>query len=370
MISIAAEHLFDGHTIVRNATIVVDGPRIVSVILSDLPAQGCDYVAAWVTPGFIDLDSGVGLKEESLGFEGNDLNEATDAVTPEMQAVDGLSPYDTSLEKSAMGGVTTVLVMPGDGNVIGGRGAVVHTVGATVNDMLIKTPFGVKFSLGNTPKETHGQKRTPMTRMGSAFLIRDVLTKAREYRDKRKEYNMKYEALLPLLAGEDVAFIRALRADDIMTAVRLAEEFGLRYVITGAFDADLVADQLKAREVTVAFGPVIMSRSTDEAKRLYPGNVVSLMAIGTQTAIIAGHPNYPAKYLRISLGLLVGRGISPERALAAVTAVPAGILGLDDYGAVRPGSVADLALFAADPWEPEGIVEHTFISGREVYAVR
>ncbi|MHB8070889.1 MAG: amidohydrolase family protein [Candidatus Cryosericum sp.] len=370
MISIAAEHLFDGDVIVRNATVVVDGTRVVSVTTSDVPAQGCDYAAAWVTPGFIDLDSGIGLKEESLGFEGNDLNEATDAVTPEMQAADGLNPYDTSLAKSAMGGVTTALVLPGSGNVIGGRGAVIHTFGATVGDMLIKAPFGMKFSLGNDPKQAHGQKRTPMTRMGSAFLIRDALTKAREYREKRKEYNMKSEALLPLLAGEDVAFIGAMRADDIMTAVRLADEFGLRYVVTGACDADLVAEQLNAKGTRVAFGPVIMSRSTDETRRLHPENAATLMASGTQTAIITGHPHYPAKYLRISLGLLVGRGILPEQALAAVTTVPAGMLGLDDYGTVQRGSVADLALFRAEPWEPEGIVEHTFISGREVYAAR
>ncbi len=370
MISIAAEHLFDGHAIIRNANILVDGSRIISVVTSDGSAQGCDYAAAWVTPGFIDLDSGIGLKEESLGFEGNDLNEATDAVTSEMRAADGLNPYDTSFEKSTMGGVTTALVMPGDGNVIGGRGAVVHQVGATIDDMLIKEPFGVKFSLGDSPKQTHGQKRTPMTRMGNAFLIRDVLTKAREYGEKKKEYNMKYEALLPLLAGEDIAFIGADRADDIMTAVRLAEEFKLRYVITGAFEADLVADQLKAKETTVAFGPLIMSRSTHEASHLHPANAAILMAGGTRTAIMSGHPRYPAKYLRVSLGLLVGCGVSPQEALATVTAVPAEILGLNDYGTVRPGSVADLTLFRTDPWEPEGIVEHTFISGKEVYALQ
>ena len=370
MISIAAENLFDGHAIVRHATVVVDGARVISVTTSETPARKCDYTTTWMTPGLIDLDSGIGLKEEALGFEGNDLNEATDAVTPEMQAADGLNPYDASLMKSVTGGVTSALVLPGSGNVIGGRGAVVHTAGTTVTDMLIKAPFGMKFSLGNDPKQTHGQKRTPMTRMGSAFLVRDALTKAREYREKRKEYSMKSEALLPLLAGEDVAFFGALRADDIMTAVRLAEEFGLRYVVTGAFDADLVADQLNARGTSVAFGPIIMSRSTDETKRLHPGTAASLMKSGTRTAIISGHPQYPAKYLRISLGLLIGQGILPEQALASVTSVPAEILGLDDYGTVRPGSIADLAFFSADPWEPEGTVERTFISGEEVFAAQ
>jgi imidazolonepropionase-like amidohydrolase len=107
----------------------------------------------------------------------------------------------------------------------------------------------------------------------------------------------------------------------------------------------------------------------DEAKRLHPENVVALLGSGTRTAIIAGHPNYPAKYLRISLGLLVGRGISPEQALGSVTSVPAGILGLDGYGEIRPGSVADLALFKAQPWEPEGVIEHMFVGGNEVYAL-
>lgn len=366
MIRIAAQYLFDGHQMLHDALVTVDGPRVVSVEAGQTKVSA-DYAAAWVTPGFIDLDSGIGLKEESLGFEGNDLNEATDAVTPEMQAIDGISPYDSSLHKSLMGGVTTALVMPGSSNVVGGRGAIVHMTGATANDMSIRAPFGVKFSLGNDPKQAHGQKRTPMTRMGNAFLIRDVLTKAQEYKEKKKEYNMKYEALLPLLAGEDVAFFQALRADDIMTAVRLAEEFHLRYVVTGAFDADLVTDQLRDRNATVAFGPIIMSRGADEIKRLHPENAAALLRSGVRTAIIAGHPNYPAKYLRISLGLLVGRGIAAETALEAVTSVPAGILGLEDYGQVRPGFIADLALFRGEPWEPEGVVEHTFIGGNEVY---
>ncbi|MHB8105871.1 MAG: amidohydrolase family protein [Candidatus Cryosericum sp.] len=368
MIRIAARHLFDGHRIANDAVVTIDGPRVVSVETSSRDSEHCDYSAAWVTPGLIDLDSGIGLKEESLGFEGNDLNEATDAVTPEMQAMDGLSPYDTSLGKSLMGGVTAALVMPGSSNVVGGRGAVVHTAGATADVMCIKAPFGMKFSLGNVPKQTHGQKRTPMTRMGNAFLIRDVLTKARDYKEEKKEYNMRYEALLPLLAGEDVAFIQALRADDIITAVRLAEEFGLRYVVTGAFDADLVIDQLKEKDAAVAFGPIIMSRSMDEIKRLHPENAAALLDKGIRTAIISGHPSYPAKYLRISLGLVVGRGVSPEQALGAVTSVPAGMAGLDGYGEVRPGSVADLAMFRAEPWEPEGVTERTFIGGSEVYA--
>ncbi|MFZ2412980.1 MAG: hypothetical protein WAW16_02000 [Candidatus Cryosericum sp.] len=368
MIRIAAQHLFDGHEIMNDAIVTVDGPRVVSVETSGNPGERCNYSADWVTPGLIDIDSGIGLKEESLGFEGNDLNEATDAVTPEMQAIDGLSPYDTSIAKSVMGGVTTALVLPGSSNVVGGRGAVVHMVGATADDMCIKAPFGMKFSLGNYPKQAHGQKRTPMTRMGNAFLIRDILTKAREYKVKKKEYNMKYEAMLPLLAGEDVAFIQALRADDIMTAVRLAEEFGLHYVITGAFDADRVIGELKEKDAMVAFGPIIMSRSIDEAKRLHPENAADLFQNGIRTAIIAGHPNYPARYLRISLGLLVGRSVSAEQALESVTSVPAGILGLEGYGEIRSGSVADLALFKAEPWEPEGVTEHTFIGGTEVYA--
>jgi imidazolonepropionase-like amidohydrolase len=128
-----------------------------------------------------------------------------------------------------------------------------------------------------------------------------------------------------------------------------------------------VADQLKEKDVTVAFGPIIMSRNIDEARRLHPRNAVVLLDSGTRTAIIAGHPNYPAKYLRISLGLLVGRGVSPVQALGSVTSVPAGILGLDGYGEIRPGSVADLALFKAQPWEPEGVTEHTFVGGTEVY---
>jgi len=152
-------------------------------------------------------------------------------------------------------------------------------------------------------------------------------------------------------------------------AVRLAEEFGLRYVITGAFDADRVVDQLKEKNVTVAFGPVIMSRWMDEVKRLHPENAVVLLDSGMRTAIIAGYLNYPAKCLRVSLGLLVGRGVSPEQALGFVISVPAGILGLEGYREIRSRSVDDLASFKGQPWKPEGVTEHTFAGGNEVYAL-
>jgi len=368
MITIGAQHLFDGHAIAGETVVRIEGDRVVSVDAAGSTAiEDCDYHAAWLTPGLIDIDSGVGLKEESLGVEGNDWNESTDAVTPEMQALDGLTPYDTSLAKALMGGVTTALVMPGGANVVGGRGAIVHLAGSTATEMCIRAPFGVKFSLGNDPKQTHGQKRTPMTRMGNAFLVRDVLTRARDYKEKKKEFNMKYEALLPLLAGDDIAFIRALRSDDIITAMRLAEEFGLRYVVTGAYDADLVADQLKSGHVSVAFGPLIMSRTDEEARRLHPANAGKLLEAGVDMAVISGHPNYPEKYLHMSLGFLIGQGVPAERVLSTVTSVPARMLGLEGLGEIRPGAVADLALFSAEPWEPAGVVTLTMIAGKPVY---
>jgi len=218
MITIGAQHLFDGHMLSGDTVVTVEGDHIAAVDAADPSATaGCDYHAAWLTPGLIDIDSGIGLKEESLGVEGNDLERKHGRRHAGNAVARRSHPYDSSLAKALMGGVTTALVMPGGSNVVGGRGAVVHLAGATAAEMCVRAPFGVKFSLGNDPKQTHGQKRTPMTRMGNAFLVRDVLTRARDYKEKKKEYNMKYEALLPLLAGDDVAFIRALRSDDIMT---------------------------------------------------------------------------------------------------------------------------------------------------------
>ena len=176
--------------------------------------------------------------------------------------------------------------------------------------------------------------------------------------------------MAPIRVGSVVVHdVLRLGIDLVATrAVRLAEEFGLRCIITGAFDAERVIDQLEEKNVTVAFGPVIMSRWMDEVKRLHPENAVVLLDSGMRTAIIAGHPtNCPAKCLQISLGLLVGRGISPEQALGSVISVPDGILGLEGYREIRSGSVDDLALFKAQPCEPEGVTEHTFVSGNEVY---
>jgi imidazolonepropionase-like amidohydrolase len=311
----------------------------------------------------VDISSGIGLKEESLGrIEGNDLNEEVNPITPELLALDGINPYDESFPKTANGGVTASLILPGLSNNIGGRGAIIHSTGNTVKDMT----FGMRFSVNSIPKSIYlPQKKMPMTRMGSAYLIREALYKTKEYGEKKKkQFSMQEESLLPVLEGKQKAFFAALRADDIATSIRITKEFNLNTIITFAIESDLVLDIIKENKIPVAFGPVILSRFGRELKHLSPKVPATLIENGIATAIISGHPLYPAEFLRIQLGLIIAEGISTEKALAAVTSVPAKMLGMKNYGTIKKGAISDLVLFDGDPWETKTAIKNVFINGK------
>ncbi len=367
MYKIIAEKIFDGTKIIENAIILFDEKSIKYVGKDNKEKVKNTFKAKFATPGFIDISSGIGLKEESLGrIEGNDLNEEANPITPELLALDGINPYDESFPKTVKGGVTASFVLPGLSNNIGGRGAIIHNSGDTIKDMTIKSPFGMRFSVNSIPKSVYlPQKKMPMTRMGSAYLIREALYKAKEYGGKKKkQFSMQEESLLSVLEGKQKAFFAALRADDIATSIRITKEFNLNTVITFAIESDLVLDIIKENKIPVAFGPVILSRFGRELKHLSPKVPATLIENGVETAIISGHPLYPAEFLRIQLGLIIAEGISTEKALRAVTSAPAKMLGMKKYGVVKKGAMSDLVLFDGDPWETKTAIKNVFINGK------
>jgi len=367
MYKIIAEKIFDGTKIIENAIILFDESGIKYVGKDNKEKTKNTFKAKFATPGFIDISSGIGLKEESLGrIEGNDLNEEANPITPELLALDGINPYDESFPKAVKGGVTASFVLPGLSNNIGGRGAIIHNSGDTIKDMTIESPFGMRFSVNSIPKSIYiPQKKMPMTRMGSAYLIREALYKAKEYGGKKKkQFSMQEESLLPVVEGKQKAFFAALRADDIATSIRITKEFNLNAVITFAIESDLVLDLIKENKIPVAFGPVILSRFGRELKHLSPKVPATLIENGVETAIISGHPLYPAEFLRIQLGLIIAEGTSAEKALATVTSAPAKILGMKKYGTIKKGAMSDLVLFDGDPWETKTAIKNVFINGK------
>ena len=321
-----------------------------------------DAQGGHIQPGFVDAHCHLGMFGDSTGIEGDDGNEATDPCTPHLRAVDAVNPMDRGFQEAREAGVTTVLTGPGSANPISGQFAALKTSGRRIDDMILRAPVAMKFALGENPKSNyHGKSQMPVTRMAIAALIREQLEKARRYGEDlaraaadeeldKPEYDAKCEALLPVLRRELKAHFHAHRADDIFTAIRIAKEFNLDYVIVHGTEGYQAADLLAGEGCGVLNGPLLCDRSKPELRALTPASAGLLDKAGVPTAIITDHPVIPIQYLPLCAGLALREGMDYLSALAAITIRPAAICGIDDrVGSIEPGKDADLAVFREDP---------------------
>ncbi len=328
-------------------------------------------------PGFIDAHTHLGIAEDSIDFEGDDTNEDSDPVTPQMRALDGINPFDRCFSEARAAGITTVAVAPGSANPIGGQICVVKTAGKRVDSMIVKSPAAIKFALGENPKSTyHAKNLAPVTRMATAALIRETLYKAKRYADDMNaaeaddeldppEYDIKSESLLPLLRGEIPAHFHAHRADDIFTAVRIAQEFSLKFVIIHCTDGHLIADELSEIGVPAVVGPNLTDRCKPELRGQSIENPAILAASGVKIALTTDHPVTPLQYLPLCAEVATRNGLDREVALRAMTVNPAEILGISDrVGSLAVGKDADFVLVEGDPLS--GKVKAVFIDGKLV----
>ena len=357
--TMAGPELPSGSVRVRNG-------KIEAVSAGRLEAQEGEQVldlrGAGLYPGFVDAHTHLGMWEDGLTFEGDDGNEETDPVAPQLRAVDAINPMDRCFSEALAAGVTTVVTGPGSADPIGGQLAAVKTCGTRIDDMIVRAPLAVKMALGENPKTVfHGKNEAPSTRMATASLIRAELFKARRYMEDLEragrdedadppDFDMKSEALLPALRGEVEVHFHAHRADDIFTAIRIAKEFHLNYVIVHGTEGYLIAESLKKEGTRVLAGPILCDRSKPELRNLTPAAPGILAKSGVLTAIVTDHPVVPIQYLPLCAALAVREGMDHEDALRAVTVNPARICGIDGrVGTIEAGKDADLVAFAGDP---------------------
>jgi len=318
-------------------------------------------------PGFIDAHSHLGMWTEGLGFEGDDGNEDTDPITPHLRAIDSINPLDISFDEAVKNGVTTAFTGVGSGNPIGGSFCAITTFGSKqIDKLIIKENGAIKFALGENPKVTYNSReQTPTTRMAIAALIRETLLKAQRYQEdynrymevlgtedeiEPPEYDIKSEALLPVLKGEIQAHFHCHRADDIFTAIRIAKEFKLDYVLVHCTEAALIVDELLeeigTENVRIILGPLISNRSKPELVNASIETAKALAKNKIKFAICTDHPETPIQYLPLTAGVAIRGGLSQEKALEAITINAARAIKLEkQYGSLKVGKKADIVGF-------------------------
>lgn len=350
--------------------------RISQTIL-DFP-EDCkliDINENYVLPGLIDCHTHLGIIEEATGKIGVDNNETSDSVTPHLRALDAINTRDIAFQDAIKAGITTVMIGPGSNNAVGGLNIVIKTAGLIIDQMLIRSPAGFKIALGENPITTYGIKsKCPVTRMGTAALIRELFMKAEDYMeeqkyDKIKKRDIRLEAVIPLLKGEISLRAHAHRADDIITAVRIAEEFKIKkLVIEHGTEADLVANYLVERNIPVAFGPMLTPRIKMELKSRNYSSVLKLTNAGVKVSLISDHPYNAVEQLRTVAALSISEGLSEHQALKCLTINPAEILECHQrIGMLNEGMDADIIVLTGKPFDLNSKVKLTMINGKVVY---
>ena len=333
-----------------------------------------------VTPGLIDAHCHVGMFEDSLGFEGDDGNEDSDPVMPHLRAIDGINPFDRGFADAYNAGVTAVVTGPGSANPVGGQFAAVKTYGICVDDMIIKAPAAMKMALGENPKCVYNEKEeAPVTRMGTMALIRELFIKSQEYLRQLEEYeensednekpdfDMKLEAMIPVLRREIPVKIHAHRADDICSAIRIGKEFNIDVTIEHCSDGDAVAPILEREQLPVMLGPTLSDRSKPELRNLTFDTYKNLSDRGLDVAIITDHPEITIENLPLCAAMAVKHGMDEKKALEAITITAAKNCRIDDkIGSLAVGKDADIAVFTDLPTRFDAVCAMTFIDGKRV----
>ena len=381
MICIRNGLVFDAvHEIPEKKDILINQGKIVKLGANlEVPAE-CEIVEAeglHVYPGFVDAHSHLGTIGSSIKFEGDDVNEMTDILTPHLRGIDCVEPMDVVFAEAREGGVTTVCVGPGSANVVGGTFLAMKTVGKRVDDMVINDRVAMKCAFGENPKRCYKDKNN-YSRMSTAAKLRELLFKTQEYDaklqaagddlSKKPPFDFKLEAMLPVIRREIPLKAHAHRADDIFTALRIAKEFNVRITLEHVTDGSLIVEELAKENVMLAVGPSFGHRTKFELKNKSFRTPGDLANAGCHVSIITDAPVIPQQYLRLCAGLAVKEGMKEFDALKAITINAAEHAGVADrVGSIEVGKDADIVIMDGCLFESQSNVMATYIDGKKVF---
>lgn len=331
-----------------------------------------------IMPGLIEAHCHMGITEEKKGTEGDDCNETVDPVTPWLRAVDAVNSMDAAFDDAVRAGITSAMIGPGSSNVVGGQFAFLKTRGRRVDDLVVKAPAAMKVALGENPKVNYsGQGKSPSTRMAIAGMLREELTKASAYADRKEraadsgedfQEDFRMECWLPVLRREIPLKAHVHRVDDIFTAVRIAREFGLKMTLDHCSEGHMIAEELAAEGFPAIVGPDLASRNKIEVQNMAFKTVGVLNRAGVMTAVTTDHPVSLIQSLPLCAGLAVKSGLGLEEGYRAITIHPAIICGVADrVGSLEVGKDADIAIFTGNPMEVFSRTLYTIIDGEVVY---
>ena len=366
------EEPFQGSILVEDGKIRAIGESL------EVPegTQVVDAGGLQVYPGFVEAHGHIGLDGYGIGYEGMDYNEMNDILSPQMRGIDGVKSLDPALPKAAAAGITCVCVGPGSANVLGGTFTTIKTVGKRVDDMVVRDGVAMKCAFGENPKRVYRDKKDS-SRMTTAALLREILFKAREYMEKkeaagddlskRPAFDIKLEALIPVLKREIPLKAHAHAAEDLFTALRIAKEFNLKITLEHVTEGHLIVEELAKENVPLAVGPTLTSASKFELRNKSWTTPGLLAAAGCQVSIITDSPVIPQEYLPLCAGLAVQAGMDPFAALQAITINPAKHAGIADrVGSLETGEDADIVITDGCPFEVSTTVKYVFIDGKAV----
>ena len=368
-----------GEDIENGCVLIGDDGKIAAVGKELTAPADCPIIDAegrLVTPGCVDAHCHIGLDNEGMGWEGHDYNEIVDPLTPHLRAIDSINPMDEAFGLALEGGVTSACTGPGSANVVGGTFVAIKLSGKRVDNMIIKNPLAMKCAFGENPKRCYGQgmKKSPTTRMATAALLRELLFKARNYMNdkdagKTPAFDMKMEAMLPVMRGEIPLKAHAHRADDILTSIRIAKEFGVKLTLDHCTDGALIADELALEGYSAFVGPSLGSKTKIELQNKSFTTPAVLHEAGVPISIITDAPVIPLQYLPMCAGLAVNAGLDQDAAWHAITINPAVQTGIGDrVGSLEAGKDGDVVIWGADPLHTVGAESWvTVVEGKVVH---